>query len=113
MSSHEDLDKQLLKVVEKDEKRRQPRPDDLVWNVLILHFGEPRTRTEASMFGKVVRELMEAACTTDEVDKTCKYVLRQFDSPSVMAVAKWFATAQRQTPISPQQQAIANLRDPS
>ena len=39
-------------------RARTPRDD--VWDALAHHFGEPRTKTERTQFGKVVNELMEA-----------------------------------------------------
>ncbi len=69
-------------------------PRHAVWDSLTAHFGEPRTKTERSMFGRVVAELLEAGATSDETVKACEYVLASFDSPSVNAVPKWFSVAQ-------------------
>ena len=69
-------------------------PRDQVWDSLTAHFGEPRTKTERSMFGRVVAELLEAGATSAETQKACEYVLENFDSPSVNAVPKWFSVAQ-------------------
>ena len=93
-------------------KTEEPkRPDHVVWDLLAASFGEPRTKTERSMFGKVVRELLEAGATPEEVEKTCAYVLGRFDNPSVMSIPKWFSVSQKQGPqMSPQQAEIAKLR---
>ena len=89
-------------------RARTPRDD--VWDVLAEHFGEPRTRTERSQFGKVVAELLEAGASPEETATACLYVLRTFDSPSVFAVTKWFTVAQRPKAPSAQQAAIEQLR---
>ena len=90
---------------------RNRTPADDAWDLLAASFGEPRTKTERSMFGKVVRELMEAGATAEEVEKTCAYVLGRFDNPSVMSIPKWFSASQKQGPqMSPQQVEIAKLR---
>lgn len=82
-----------------------------MWDVLAEHFGEPRTKTERSQFGKVVAELLEAGATEMEVALACVYVQRAFDSPSVFAVTKWFTVAQQDRPkMSEQQQALDQLR---
>ena len=78
---------------------RSRTPKDDVWDVLAEHFGEPRTKTERSQFGKVVAELLEAGANEQETRRACEYVIRNFDSPSVFAVTKWFSVAQK-----PQQQ---------
>ena len=72
-------------------------PKDEVWDSLVAHFGNPRTKTERTMFGRVVKELLEAGATSEETDKACQYVLANFDSPSVNAVPKWFSVAQNGT----------------
>ena len=77
--------------------RDEPTPRALVWDSLTEHFGEPRTKTERSMFGRVVAELLEAGATAAETQKACEYVLATFDSPSVNAVPKWFSVAQNGT----------------
>jgi hypothetical protein len=86
-----------------------------VWDELARHFGEPRTKTERSQFGKVVAELLEAGATVEETREVCIYVLAAFDNPSVFAVVKWFTAAQPgQRPharASEQQQALDSLRD--
>ena len=90
---------------------REQRPSDLCWDVLVEFFGEPRMKTERSMFGKVVRELMEAGATPDEVRKACIYVRASFDTPSVMAIPKWFTVAQMApAKMSPQEQALDRIR---
>ncbi len=91
-------------------RARTPRDD--VWDSLTAHFGEPRTKTERSMFGRVVAELLEAGATAQETTKACEYVIATFDSPSVNAVPKWFTQAQNGTAAkrSPQQLAIEELR---
>jgi hypothetical protein len=91
-------------------RARTPRDD--VWDEMATHFGEPRTKTERTQFGRVVNELMEAGATVEEVRKACVYVRSAFDSPSVFAVAKWFTAAQTDSgqKVSPQQQAIERLR---
>ncbi len=73
---------------------RNPRHD--VWDALTAHFGEPRTKTERTMFGRVAAELLEAGANMEETKKACEYVLANFDSPSVNAVPKWFSVAQKQ-----------------
>lgn len=73
---------------------RQRTPRDDVWDSLTAHFGTPRTKTERSMFGRVVNELLEAGATQQETTKACEYVIATFDSPSVNAVPKWFSAAQ-------------------
>lgn len=90
-------------------RARTPRDD--VWDCLAGHFGEPRTSTERSRFGKVVRELLEAGATPEETENACLYVIRNFDSPSVFAVVAWFSIAQNDKPkMSAAEQAIENLR---
>lgn len=90
-------------------RARTPRDD--VWDELAEHFGEPRTKTERTQFGRVVNELMEAGAIPEEVRKACVYVKATFDSPSVFAVTKWFTVAQQaQVKVSPQQAAIEQLR---
>jgi hypothetical protein len=92
-------------------RARSPRDD--VWDQLAEHFGEPRTKTERTQFGKVVAELLEAGATPEEVRAACIYVLAAFDNPSVFAVVKWFTAAQpgqRPGKMSEQQQAIDQLR---
>lgn len=91
-------------------RARTPRDD--VWDRLAAHFGEPRTKTERTQFGKVVAELLEAGASPKEVDAACLYVLRTFDSPSVFSVVKWFTAAQREKPKQTQQQLeIEKLRE--
>jgi hypothetical protein len=90
-------------------RARTPRDD--LWDTLAEHFGEPRTKTERTQFGKVIAELLEAGATQMEVALACTYVLRTFDSPSVFAVTKWFTVAQQnRTKVSEQQQALDQLR---
>ena len=92
---------------------REKTPRDYVWDELAEHFGEPRTKTERTQFGRVVNELMEAGAIPEEVRKACIYVKTAFDNPSVFAVLKWFTTAQtseRPGRMSPQQAAIEQLR---
>lgn len=95
-----------------DEPRTRARtPRDDVWDCLALHFGEPRTSTERTRFGKVIGELLEAGATPEETDNACSYVIRNFDSPSVFAVVAWFSVAQNEKPkLSPQEQMIEELR---
>lgn len=86
--------------------------DDL-FDCLIQHFGTPRTRTEEVMFGKVVSELLYAGANEEETNTACSYVIRNFDSPSVFSVVKWFSASQneRQKPkLSPHEQIIETLR---
>ncbi len=88
---------------------RSPRDD--VWDSLTATFGEPRTKTERAMFGRVVAELLEAGATAAETVKACEYVIATFDSPSVNAVPKWFSVAQNGTAKkSAQQIAFDQLR---
>ncbi len=68
-------------------------PRHAVWDTLTEHFGNPRTKTERGMFGRVAAELLEAGATAEETDVACRYVIAQFDSPSVNAVPKWFSRA--------------------
>lgn len=75
----------------RDEPDAHPR--HAIWDALTLHFGNPRTKTERSMFGRVVAELLEAGATSAETQKACEYVLANFDSPSVNAVPKWLSRA--------------------
>lgn len=90
-------------------RARTPRDD--VWDELAGHFGEPRTQTERTQFGKVVNELMETAATPEEVRKAAVYVKAHFDNPSVFAVTKWFTVAQQaEEKVSTQQAAIEKLR---
>ncbi len=90
---------------------RTKSPRDFVWDELAEHFGEPRTKTERTQFGKVVNELMETGATPEEVRKASIYVKTAFDNPSVFAVLKWFTVAQQaQEKLSPQQAAIEQLR---
>ncbi len=90
---------------------RQRTPRDDVWDELAEHFGEPRTKTERTQFGRVVNELMETAASVEEVRKAATYVKANFDSPSVFAVTKWFTVAQQaQEKQSPQQAALERLR---
>jgi len=85
-------DTKLIKIVGTIGRDRTPR--DEVWDSLVASFGNPRTKTERSMFGRVVAELLEAGATSAETQKACEYVLATFDSPSVNAVPKWFSVAQ-------------------
>ena len=90
-------------------RARTPRDD--LWDKLAEHFGDPRTSTERSRFGKVVGELLEAGATPEETDRACEYVLRNFDSPSVFAVVSWFSVAQQpQTRPTGAAAAIEQLR---
>lgn len=91
---------------------RARTPKDDVWDALARYFGEPRTKTERSQFGRVAAELLEAGANEAEVDAACAYVLAAFDNPSVFAVTKWFTAAQGQRPgrLSPQQQELERLR---
>ena len=86
-------------------------PRHAVWDSLVAHFGEPRTKTERAMFGRVVAELLEAGATAAETRKACEYVQANFDSPSVNAVPKWFSVAQNaQQKRTAQQIEIDKLR---
>ncbi len=90
-------------------RARTPRDD--VWDQLAECFGEPRTKTERTQFGRVVAELLEAGATPEETRKACIYIRTAFDNPSVFAVVKWFTVAQQdQIKMSPQQAAIEQLR---
>jgi len=90
---------------------RDRTPRDGIWDCLAEQFGEPRTKTERTQFGKVVGELLEAGATEEEVHTASTYVLRNFDSPSVFAVTKWFSIAINEKPKpSAQQQALDQLR---
>lgn len=92
------------------ERARTPRDD--LWDVLAQHFGEPRMDQERAAFGKVVGQLLAGAATPDETTRACEYVLRNFDSPSVHAVPKWFSVAINAKPkLSAQEQALELLRD--
>ena len=92
--------------------QRTRTPKDDVWDSLVAHFGNPRTKTERTMFGRVVKELLEAGATSEETDKACQYVLAQFDNPSVNAVPKWFSVAQNGTQRrSAQQLELDKLRE--
>ena len=73
---------------------RERTPADDLWDVFLEHFP-PLTKSERSMIGKVVRELLECGATPEEANITCLYVRRRFDPVSVMAVAKWHSEAQR------------------
>lgn len=90
---------------------RAKTPRDFVWDELAEHFGEPRTKTERTQFGRVVTELMEAGATPEETRKACIYVRTAFDNPSVFAITKWFTAAQNvQAKVSPQAAAFEQLR---
>ncbi len=90
-------------------RARTPRDD--VWDELAEHFGEPRTKTERTQFGKVVNELMETAASVEETRKAAVYVKANFDNPSVFAVTKWFTVAQQvEEKKSVQQAEIEKLR---
>ena len=96
---------------ETERKTRIRTPKDDLWDSLASHFGEPRTKTERSRFGKVVGELLEAGATPEETDNACLYVLRNFDSPSVFAVTAWFSVSQKaQTKPTGAAAAIEQLR---
>ncbi len=83
-----------------------------MWDSLTATFGEPRTKTERAMFGRVVAELLEAGATAQETVKACEYVIATFDSPSVNAVPKWFSVAQNGTPRrSAQQMEFDKLKE--
>ncbi len=88
------------------ERRRTPKDD--VFDVLAHFFGDPRTRTECTMFGKVVAELMEAGATPEETTKACEYVLTKFEKPSPFAVVKWFTISLRDK--QPQVSQLRQLR---
>ena len=85
---------------------------DDIWDELAANFGEPRTKTERSQFGKVVGELLEAGANVEETRAACVYVQAAFDSPSVFAVTKWFTAAQQPTRgrVSAQEAALQQLR---
>jgi hypothetical protein len=90
---------------------REKTPRDLIWDILASHFGDPRTKTERNQFGKVVGELLEAGANEEETENACSYVIRNFDSPSVFAVVKWFSVAQNDKPKpSKQEEEINRLR---
>lgn len=90
-------------------RARTPRDD--LWDELAEHFGQPRTKTERTQFGKVLAELLEAGASVEETRNACVYVQRTFDSPSVFAVTKWFTVAQRDRPkVSSQQETLDRLR---
>ena len=90
---------------------REKTPRDLIWDCLAEQFGEPRTKTERTQFGKVVGELLEAGATEEEVHTASAYVIRNFDSPSVFAVVKWLSASLNEKPkLSAQQQALDQLR---
>lgn len=91
---------------------RTRSPKDDVWDTLTAHFGNPRTKTERSMYGKVVAELLEAGVTAEEAEKACLYVLGRFDNPSVFALTKWLSASLREpaTRLSPQEEALDQFR---
>ncbi len=91
---------------------REPSLRDQVWDQLTAHFGEPRTKTERTMYGKVVAELLEAGVTADEAEKACRYVLGRFDHPSVFALTKWLSASLREqtAKVSTQDEALEALR---
>lgn len=79
-------------------RERSPRDD--LWDVL-AEFFPPVTKSERSMIGKVLVELLEVGATPDEARTVCAYVQRKFDPVSVMAVPKWYSVALREsTPTS-------------
>ena len=97
--------------VPEERKPRTRTPKDDLFDCLTESFGSPRTRTEQVMFGKVVRELLEAGASVEETSNACSYVQRNFDSASVFAVVKWFSVAINEKPkLSAQQQALDQLR---
>ena len=90
----------------------EPNPRHQLFDCLSTNFGEPRTKTERSMYGKVVSELLEAGTTPDEAAKACAYVLGRFDNPSVFALTKWLSASLREPTarLSPQEEALEQLR---
>lgn len=93
MTNSEPQNLRLVDVEPVEPPPRKRSPKDDVFDVLTEHFGSPRTRTETKMFGQVCAELLEAGATPQETQMACLYVLRNFDSPSVFAVTKWFSKA--------------------
>lgn len=106
---------QAMSAGEEPTPLRPPRartPRDDLWDCIAEHFGAPRTKTEQTQFGKVIGELLAAGATIEETANACIYVLRNFDSPSVFSLPKWFSIAQtNRTSLSPQQQAIQQLKE--
>ncbi len=90
---------------------RKRTPRDEVWDVLVEHFGSPEMSTERAMFGRVVAELLEGGATAERTEVACRYVVSNFDSPSVNAVPKWYSVANNAKPkLSPQEQTLRALR---
>lgn len=52
---------------EKPKKKRKRTARDDIWDALVEFFGEPSTTSSRSMFGKAVKELVEAGATPEEV----------------------------------------------
>lgn len=87
-------------------------PKHEIWECLSSNFGVPRTKTERSMYGKVVVELLEAGVTVEETEKACLYVLGRFDHPSVFALTKWLSASLREQTArtSPQEEFLESWR---
>lgn len=72
------------------------RERDHIWDALDLHFGPCRTKTEASMRGKAVKELREAGATTEEIGIAHEWCVKNFSPFSEMALVKYFGRAQHE-----------------
>lgn len=82
------------------------RPRNLIWDALTVHFGEPRTKQEATRRGKAVKELKEANATPEEVAITIDYCKRHFTTFTEMAICGWLSRALQERA---QQQEFGNI----
>jgi len=72
-----------------------------IWDALDGLFGPARTKTEASMRGKAVKELKEAGATPDEIEIAHRWCAANFNPFSEMALVKYFGRAQHEAMAQP------------
>lgn len=77
------------------------RERDEVWDALDALFGPCRTKTEASMRGKAVKELKDAGATPDEIEIAHRWCAANFNPFSEMALVKYFGRAQHEAMAQP------------
>jgi hypothetical protein len=85
------------------------RERDEIWDALDAHFGPCRTKTEASMRGKAVKELREAGATPDEIAIAHRWCAANFSPFSEMALVKYFGRAQHEA-LEPAKDNVTAIR---
>lgn len=80
----------------KRKEHRMARERDELWDELDALFGPSRTKTEASMRGKAVKELREAGATPEEIRIAHAWCAKNFSPFSEMALVKYFGRAQHE-----------------